>query len=95
MKNQKKVFKALADAWIVKELGKAYQKYIASEAKIKKPQNLYYNIGLCYELIGNYTKAKENYLKSGDSNVIIAIESLIKIQELFKSLGLDVTEGEF
>jgi len=95
MKNKKKVFKALADAGSVNELGKAYQEIIANESKLKKPQNLYYNIGICYELIGNYAKAKENYLKSADKGAITDIESLIKMQELFKKLGLNVVENDF
>ena len=43
----------------------------------------------------NYAKAKENYLKSADRTAITDIESLIKIQELFKKLGLNVVENDF
>ncbi len=95
LKNKKKVFKALADAGNVNELGKAYQEIVANESKLKKPQNLYYNIGTCYELIGNYTKAKENYLKSADKGAITSIDNLISIQNLFKKLGLNVVENDF
>jgi len=95
MKNKKKVFKALADAGSINELGKAYLEIVANESKLKKPQNLYYNIGVCYEIIGNFTKAKENYLKSADKAAIADIESLIQIQELFKKLGLNVVENDF
>jgi hypothetical protein len=95
MKNKKKVFKALADAGSVNELGKAYIVLVPDEAKIKKPQNLYYNIGLCYELIGNFTKAKENYLKSADKQAITEIDKLIEMKDLFQKLGLNVVENDF
>ncbi len=95
MKNKKKVFKALASSGSVNELGKAYEALIPNESKLKKPQDLYYNIGLCYELIGNYTKAKENYLKSANKNAITEIEVLIKYQGMFKKLGLLTEEKDF
>ena len=95
LKNKKKVFKSLAKTGSVNELGKAYQEIIANASKIKKPQNLYYNLGLCYELLGNYTKAKENYLKSADKDAIVEIDYLISMKDLFVKLGLNVVENDF
>ena len=95
MKNKKKVFKALAESGSVNELGKAYEALIANESKLKKPQDLYFNIGLCYELIGNYTKAKENYLKSAQKKAITEIDVLIAFQGMFTKIGLPTEEKEF
>ena len=91
-KNKKKALKALAETGDIKGMGKIYTEMLADDAN---NADVHKNLGICYELIGNYTKAKEHYVKSGDKGGIKAISSLIKVKELFKKLGLEVIENDF
>jgi tetratricopeptide (TPR) repeat protein len=57
--------------------------------------NLYYNLGLCYELIGNTKKAAQFYEKSGNSSGIKRINRLMQTEKLIESLGLPIIEKDF
>lgn len=85
--------KDLADAGKVNELGKAYSEMLGKD--LKNPEDAHLNIGMCYELIGNFTKAKEHYDKSGDSDAIARIDLLIQYRDIYKSLGVEIKENEF
>jgi len=76
------------------EIGEAGKRYIEISEKEDSPE-VNFDIAQCYELIGNYTKAKEYYLKSGDKTGINDINNMISIQTQLKSLGISVTENEF
>lgn len=95
LKANKKVLKVLAESGKIKEMGANYLKHAATIEKIKNPEKLYNNIGMCYELIGNFTKAKSYYQKAADKKNMQDIELLIKYQELFKKINLTVEEQEF
>ncbi|MGM0649902.1 MAG: hypothetical protein ACQES1_05265 [Bacteroidota bacterium] len=49
-------------------------------------------LGMCYEIIGNYTKAKEHYEKSGDSDAMARINEQIQIRDQLKALGVEINE---
>lgn len=85
--------KDLADAGKVNELGKEYLAMVGKD--LKDPEDVHLNIGYCYELIGNFTKAKEHYDKSGDSESIKRIDLLILYRDIYKKLGVKVVENEF
>ncbi len=62
----------------------------------KEPSsNLYYNLALCYELIGNTEKAAGFYEKSGNSSGIKRINRLMKTEKTIESLGLPIIEKDF
>ena len=63
-------------------------------ATLEESENVFYNIAACYEAIGNYTKAKEYYDKSGDKSGIKRINEQISTQDKLKSLGISITENE-
>jgi hypothetical protein len=85
--------KDLADDGKVNELGKAYLAMLGKD--LKNPEDANLNIGMCYELIGNFTKAKAHYDKSGNSDAISRIDLLIKYRDIYKSLNIEVVENEF
>lgn len=76
----------------VDELGKLYLNMLTLEGNDK----LYRNMGLCYELIGNYPKAKQYYLMMSNSEKELPrIERLIKIRDKMKLTGLEILEYDF
>ncbi|MCF6240255.1 MAG: hypothetical protein L3J74_02790 [Bacteroidales bacterium] len=58
-------------------------------------ENLYYNLAMCYELIGNTEKAAGFYEKSGSSSGIKRINRLMKTEKIIESLGLPIIEKDF
>lgn len=64
-------------------------------AALEESEDVFFNIATCYELIGNYTKAKEYYDKSGDKSGIKRINEMIAVRDKLKSLGIPITENEF
>ncbi|MEA3451240.1 MAG: hypothetical protein U9Q83_04985 [Bacteroidota bacterium] len=91
-KAKRKSLIALAKNHDIKGMGKIYLEMLNNDAN---DTDIHENLGICYELIGNYTKAKEFYVKSGDKDGISRITYLIKVQEIFVTVGIDVSEGEF
>jgi len=88
-----------ADFKATKKELKAQQKAIkilaAMGNKIKNISKVENDIAYCYELIGNYTKAKTYYTKAGDSRSLEQLTKLIDMQQFIKKMGHDVTEEEF
>ena len=95
LKAQQKAIKILAEQGKIKEMGAMYLKIAAMGDKIKNLSKVEKNIAYCYELIGNYTKAKIYYTKAGDSISLELLTKLIDMQQFIKKLGHDVTEEEF
>lgn len=93
-KELKTNIKAIKNQLKANNLHEAAKLYIELEAK-EKSENLAYNIGMCYELIGNFTKAQEYYNSAADKGAIKDINELIKLKATFESLGLKVEEGTF
>lgn len=91
-KNKTKSLKALASTGDINGMGKIFLEMLADD---DNNTNVHQNLGICYELIGNYTKAKEHYVKSGNKSSVTAITYLITVKEVFIKLGLEVTENEF
>jgi tetratricopeptide (TPR) repeat protein len=61
----------------------------------EKSLNSAYNVGLCYELIGNFTKAKEYYDMAGDKGALENMQNLLALKAQFEGLGLEVSETDF
>lgn len=85
--------KDFADAGQLDKLALAY---IEMQSKsIKNPEDLNYNIGMCYEMLGNFTKAKEYYDKSTKNDAKKRIDILIQYRDIYKKLGIEVIEKDF
>ena len=78
----------------VKQAGAAYQQLNGLE----KSEAALFNIGMCYEITGNLSKA-EGYYKQCSikeaKKALKRVEELKKAQEFLKLKGVDVTEYEF
>jgi tetratricopeptide (TPR) repeat protein len=75
----------------VKEIAKV----LFALQKIEDNEDVNLSLGMCYEMIGNYTKAKEYYSKSGDSDATARITEQIQIRDQLKELGVEINEPEF
>ncbi|MFO7878662.1 MAG: hypothetical protein ACQES0_10650 [Bacteroidota bacterium] len=62
------------------------------ELEDNKDVNL--SIGMCYEIIGNYTKAQKHYEVSGDSDALARIKEQIQIRDQLEEFGVEITEPE-
>ena len=99
-KAQKKTFKQytsdlkdMADKNDIMSMGKLYKSITTMQ--LKDMQEGYMNMAMCYEIIGNYTKAKEFYEKAGDKSAIAEIKKLISNRDKLAPLGLNVVENDF
>ncbi len=93
LRKQRSDLKDYADAGQLEKLALAYIEML--DKSIKNPEDLYYNLGMCYEMLGNFTKAKEYYDKSKDSDSINRINKLIQYRDIYKSLGIEIIEKDF
>lgn len=50
---------------------------------------------MCYEMFGNFTKAKEHYDKSTNNEAKKRIGILIQYRDIYKKLGIEVIEKDF
>jgi len=75
----------------IKEAGALYKKIYDGTNDV----NAALNTAMCYEMIGNYTKAKEYYEKTGNQKNVDRIIQLIAVRDLYIKLGREVVEGEF
>ncbi len=91
LKSIEKQIKTLVKTGEINETGK---KYLEIAGKEESP-SVHYNIAVCYELIGNYTKAKVYYLKSADKEGIDRINRRIATGKKMESLGTKIVENEF
>ncbi|MFP4665011.1 MAG: hypothetical protein ACLFM1_11345 [Bacteroidales bacterium] len=74
----------------VKEMAKVI--FEMQELEDNKDVNL--AIGMCYEIIGNYTKANKYYEVSGDSDALARIKEQIQIRDQLEEFGVEITEPE-
>jgi tetratricopeptide (TPR) repeat protein len=93
LRKQRKDLKDYADAGQLDKLALAYIEMLGKD--LKNPEDLYYNLGMCYEMLGNFTKAKEYYDKSTNSDVIKRIDILLQYKEIYEKLGIEVVEKDF
>ncbi|OIP02390.1 MAG: hypothetical protein AUJ97_06030 [Bacteroidetes bacterium CG2_30_32_10] len=75
------------------EINAAGKKYLEIAAK-EETEETNINIGICYEIIGNFTKAKEYYLKAADKSSINRINDMIAIRDQLSKLGIKIIENE-
>jgi len=73
------------------ETGKKYLELAAKE----ESEDVNQNIAVCYEIIGNFTKAKEYYIKAADKNGLARITKMIKVQDQLRAFGITIIENEF
>jgi hypothetical protein len=93
LKQQTKDLKDFADKGDVISMGKTYKASL--EKPLKDMKDGYLNLGMCYEIIGNYTKAKEYYEKAGDSSAMKELNKLIIDRDKLVALGLQIIENDF
>ena len=93
LRKQEREIKDLADKGDVMSIGKMYKEILTH--KLKDPDEGNLNLAMCYEIIGNYTKAKEHYEKSGDKGALNQINKLIENRNKLAALGMEVTENDF
>ncbi|MFW5805765.1 MAG: hypothetical protein ACOCVX_04470 [Bacteroidales bacterium] len=74
----------------VKEMAKV----LFEMQKMEDNKDVNLGIGMCYEIIGNYTKAKAHYEKSGDSDAMARIKEQIQIRDQLKAFGVEINEPE-
>lgn len=82
-----------ADAGQLDKLALAYIEML--DKNIKNPEDLYFNLGMSYEMLGNFTKAKEYYDKSNNSEAIERIGILINYRDIYEKLGIEIIEKDF
>lgn len=91
LKSLVKQAEALVKTGDINAAGKKYLEIATKEDN----EDVNLNIGVCYEIIGNFTKAKEYYVKSAEKSDIRRINSMILVRDKFKELGIQVVENEF
>jgi len=90
-KTMKSSLKAFAEQSNINEMGKIYLSMLEKE----NDADVHANLGICYELIGNFTKAQAEYNAGGDKKGIERITFMIKVRESHKAVGITVVENEF
>jgi len=90
-KTMKSSLKAFAKQSNINEMGKIYLSMLEKE----NDADVHANLGMCYELIGNFTKAQAEYNAGGDKKGIERITYMIKVRESHKGVGITVVENEF
>jgi tetratricopeptide (TPR) repeat protein len=93
LRKQRRDLKDYADAGQLEKLALAYIAML--DKSLKNPEDLYYNLGMCYEMLGNFTKAKEYYDKSTNSDAIKRIDILLQYKEIYENLGIEIIEKDF
>ncbi|WP_462280092.1 hypothetical protein [Salinivirga cyanobacteriivorans] len=93
LRKQEREIKDLADQGDIMTMGKMYKEIITH--KLKDLEQGYLNLGMCYEIIGNYTKAKVYYEKSGNKGAIRDINKLIKERDIIAEMGVEIVEKGF
>jgi len=87
----KRNLKDLADEGKLNEL---HTMYLEIQQKEDSPE-VNESLGMCYEIIGNYTKAKEYYDKCDNAQRNIGLVQQINIQNTLKDLGIAIVEPVF
>lgn len=87
----KRDLKDLADEGKLKEM---YTMYLEIQQKEDSPE-VNECLGICYEILGNYSKAKAFYDKCDNSESKNRIVEQINVQNQLKALGFTIEEPEF
>lgn len=90
LRKKEKLIKSFAKTGNITEMGKLYLEILANE----ESQKAHENVGMCYELIGNFTSAEGHYVTADDRSSIKRISSLIKVKETLQNMGIEVVENE-
>jgi tetratricopeptide (TPR) repeat protein len=93
LRKQRKELKDYANAGQLEKLALVYIDMLTKD--IKNTEDLHYNLGMCYEMLGNFTKAKEYYDKSTNSEAIKRINTLIQYRDIYETLGIEIIENDF
>ncbi len=93
LRKERREIKDLADKGDIMTIGKMYIESL--KMNLKDKEDGFLNVGMCYEIIGNYTKAKEYYEKSGDKGALKDINQLISDRNILAKMGLEVIEKDF
>jgi tetratricopeptide (TPR) repeat protein len=93
LRKQRKDLKDYADAGQLEKLAIAYIEML--DKNIENTEDLNYNLGMCYEMIGNFTKAKEYYYKSNNSEAKQRIDILTQYKDIYQKLGVEIIEKDF
>jgi tetratricopeptide (TPR) repeat protein len=90
LKNEIKDVKGLVKDGKFKEAAVIYKKAM----DVEKNQEAAYNLGIIYELHGNYTKARECYMESGNSAAVARIDKGLEVIDLLKKMNKEIVEQE-
>lgn len=91
IKDKRKEFNDFADKMDLPNMARVCKEAL----EVEESPRTRYNLAVCYEIIGNYTKAREHYQKSGNTDAITAIDKLISDREKLKECGLTFEEKDF
>lgn len=83
--------KDMADEQKLKDM---FSKYIEIQQKEDSPE-VNECIGMCYEILGNYSKAKTYYETAKSQESLNRINKQINIKNTLSNLGIETTEPEF
>lgn len=89
-KSSRKTLKDQAEVGDIKAIAETLRKLQAKEDS----DDIHEALGICYELIGNYTKAKEEYMTSKNKDCVDRINSQILTRDALAKLGVQITENE-
>ncbi len=87
----KRNLKDLADEGKLKEM---FNMYVEIQQKEDSPE-VNESIGMCYEILGNYSKAKEYYDKCDNAESKNRLNEQIATQNKLRDLGFTIDEPEF
>lgn len=87
----KRNLKDLADEGKLKDM---FTMYLEIHQKEDSPE-VNESIGMCYEILGNYTKAKEYYDKCDNAESKNRLNEQIAVQNKLKELGFVIEDPEF
>lgn len=76
------------------DLQKMYSLYVEIQQKEDSPE-VNECIGMCYEILGNYSKAKTYYETAKSQESLNRIEKQINIKNTLTNLGIEIVEPEF
>jgi hypothetical protein len=89
-KSSWKTLKDQAEVGDIKAIAQTLRQLQAKEDS----DNIHEGLGICYELIGNYTKAKEEYMASKNKDCVNRINAQIITRDALAKLGVTITEPE-
>lgn len=92
LKEELKRAKDLAKNEKINELGTLYLKVYNAD---KSNTDAAFNVAMCYEIIGNYEKAASYYSVSPDFHAKIRMKKNLELIEYLRSIGANISYGDF